>query len=145
MIAGTVIVALVLRQDELPKPAELLPGEVARIYERTMSRRGIFDKVLVFTPNKVFLKDGDARNWAMLSNDQKKELRKIFMKEPQGLRGKKRPNPMWPSAYDGSDQWITYRVGKSQRVWTNKEYEYPQESPLGKFVEGIRMQLAAKG
>ena len=143
MITEAIFVALALKQDELPKPAELLTGEVVRIYERTMSRRGIFDHVLVFTPNKVFLKDGEARNWAMLSNEQKKELREIFTKEPAGLRSKQRPNPMWPSTYDGPDQWITYRVGKTLKTWTNKEYEYPQESRFGKFVEAIKTQLAS--
>lgn len=136
------LVAVAIQQSEWPKPGELMPGETLRIYERTMSRRGIFEKVIVFTPNKVFMKNGELRNWAMLTSAQQKELRTIFAKEPVGLRDQKRPNPMWPSTYDGSDQWMSYRVGRSVKTWTNKDYEFPSESSLSKFVEAIRAQLA---
>lgn len=139
------IAAIALAQQDWPKVAELQSGELVRLYERTMSRRGQFDKVMVLTPNKVFVRDGDMRNWAMLTDAQQAELKTIMATEPVGLRNKKRQNPMWPSAYDGSDQWMNYKTGRGRvRQWTNKEFEYPHgDCPLTAFLESLRTQLAS--
>ena len=129
--------------QELPKPAELRSGEVLRVYERTMSRRGTFENILVLTPTKAFSRIGDVRNWAMLTTVQQTQLKDILTQDPIGLRSKKRPNPMWPSAYDASDMWITYRVGKILKKWGNNEYEYPtSDCPIAKFLEEIKTQLS---
>jgi hypothetical protein len=143
MIIETLL-AIAVKQSDWPLPAELQKGEVLRVYERTMSRQGIFERVLVLTPNKVFMKDVEKRNWAMLTRAQQSELKSILASEPAGLRSSKRPNPMWPSTYDGSDQWMAYRVGQSVKTWTNREYEYPSdEAPLAKFIQAIRTQLGS--
>lgn len=144
MILGTAAFALAFNQgQELPKPAELQPGEVVRLFERTMSRRGTFENILVLTPNKAFWKNGDVRNWAMLTSYQQAQLKAILHAEPEGLRSKKRPNPMWPSAYDGSDQWLTYRVGRVVKRWGNNEYEYPLSNcSFTAFLDGIKLQLS---
>lgn len=133
--------AITLQVTQWPEPAELRTGEVMRLYQRTMSRRGQFESILVVTPNKAFLKQGDVRNWTMLTSAQQAEVKAIFANEPAGLRTKKRSNPMWPSAYDGSDEWMSYRVKRSVKTWTNREYEFPEESSLSKFVEALRTQL----
>ena len=127
----------------LPKPAELRSGEVLRVYERTMSRRGTFENILVLTPTKAFSRNGDVRSWAMLTMVQQTQLKDILTQDPIGLRSNKRPNPMWPSAYDASDMWITYRVGKTLKKWGNNEYEYPtSDCPIAKFLEEIKTQLS---
>ena len=143
MIVATFAVLATLAQvQELPKPAELRSGEVLRVYERTMSRRGTFENILVFTPTKAFSRNGDVRNWAILTSGQQTQLKDILTKDPIGLRSNKRPNPMWPSAYDGSDIWITYRVGRTLKKWGNNEYEYPtSDCPIAKIIQEIKTQL----
>jgi hypothetical protein len=144
MILRTAVFAFTLAQDQnWPKPAELQPGEVLRVYEQTMSRRGTYENILVLTPTKAYSKNGDVRNWTMLTNIQQAKLKKILAQDPIGLRSKKRPNPMWPSAYDGSDLRITYRIGRMKHRWGNNEYEYP-DCDLTNYIEDIRTQLRTK-
>ncbi len=143
MIIETLVTILALTQDKLPNPAVLQKGEVVRIYERTMSRRGQFENILVLTPNKTFSKDGDVRHWMMLTAAQQSQLKTILAKKPKGLRDKKRENPMWPSAYDAQDIWMTYRVDKTNQLWTNRDYIYPEaDCPLTKFIADIKTKLA---
>lgn len=144
MIIGSVAFIFALTQDQnWPKPAELRSGEVLRVYERTMSRRGTFENILVFTPTKAFSRNGDVRNWTILSPTQQTQLKDILTKDPIGLRSIKRPNPMWPSAYDGSDIWITYRLGRTKKSWGNNEYEYPtSDCPIAKLIQEIKTQLS---
>lgn len=145
MIIGSVAFIFALAQgQELPKLAQLRPGEVLRVLERTMSRRGTFENVLVLTSSKAFIKEGDARHSMVLNPSQQSLLKAILAKEPVGLRAKKRPNPMWPSAYDASDMWITYRIGRTMKRWGNNDYEYPTSNcPLIKLFEEIKTQMAA--
>jgi hypothetical protein len=144
MIIGSVAFVFALSQDQnWPKPAELRSGEVLRVYERTMSRRGTFENILVFTPTKAFSRNGDARSWAMLTSAQQTQLKEILIKDPIGLRSNKRTNPMWPSAYDGSDIWITYRLGRTLKKWGNNEYEYPtSDCPIAKFIQELKTQMS---
>lgn len=139
------IAAIAMAQEDWPKSAELRPGEVVRVYDRTMSRQGQFDKVIVFTAKKVFLKSPEVHSWAMLTPTQQGELKSILAQDPEGLRAKKRPNPMWPSAYDGSDRWMSYRLHKMIGSWTNRDYEEPStgDCPLFQFIESVRSQLVS--
>ena len=143
MIIGSVAVIFAFAQgQELPKQAQLRPGEVLRVLERTMSRRGTFESVLVLTSSKAFIKEGDARHSMVLNPYQQSLLKAILAKEPVGLRAKKRPNPMWPSAYDASDMWITYRIGRTMNRWGNNDYEYPTDNcPLTKLIEEVKTQM----
>lgn len=134
MIVETLIVALGAVQRDWPQQAELRQGEVIRSYQRTMSRRGTFERIVVFTPTKVFVKEGEKRYFAMLSEGDRTFLKELLLKEPEGLRGKKRENPMWPSAYDGTDQWMTYRIGRSVKTWTNEQFEFPTDTRLGRLL-----------
>jgi len=145
MIIETLVSILALKQDKLPNPAVLQSGEVIRMYERTMSRRGQFEKILVLTPNKAFQKDGDKRNWMMLTTTQQSQLKQILAKEPKGLRDKKRENPMWPSAYDSTDIWLNYRIDRKENLWTNHDYIYPEmDCTLTKFLADIKTKMAEK-
>ncbi|MEI7984245.1 MAG: hypothetical protein WCI55_01355 [Armatimonadota bacterium] len=142
-IATISALATFTQAQELPKPAELRSGEVLRVYERTMSRRGTFENILVVTPTKAFSRNGDARSWAMLTSAQQTQLKEILTKDPIGLRSNKRPNPMWPSAYDASDIWITYRLGRTKKSWGNNEYEYPtSDCPIAKFIQELKTQMS---
>ncbi|MEI8281072.1 MAG: hypothetical protein WCG75_01585 [Armatimonadota bacterium] len=143
MIIETFVSILALTQDKLPNPAVLQAGEVVRIYERTMSRRGQFENILVLTQKKAFVKEGDVRHWMMLNTDQQSQLKSILEKEPKGLRDKKRENPMWPSAYDAQDIWMSYRIDRKVNLWTNRDYIYPDlDCPLTKFIADINTKLA---
>ncbi|HLO97331.1 MAG TPA: hypothetical protein VK171_01945 [Fimbriimonas sp.] len=137
MIIETVVLSLGAVQSDWPKQAELRTGEVLRSYEKTMSRRGVFEKILVLTPTKVFVKDGETCHFALLSKEQQIELKSILATEPKGLRDKPRENPMWPSTYDGTDHWMSYRVGRTTKTWTNKAYEFPENAALGEFLASI--------
>jgi hypothetical protein len=141
MILGTVAAILALSQKELPKPAELRAGEVVRIYERSYGRR-LFEHIFVLTPTKVFSKYVDARKWMMLTPAQQSELQSILASEPKGLRAQKRDRPMWPSAYDAQDIWMSYRINKKPYLWTNRDYVYPEaDCPLTKFMKDIKTKL----
>ena len=142
MIFATVNTILGLSQEQLPKPAELASGEVIRIYQRSFGRK-LFENILVLTPTKAFNVDGEIRHWMRLSRDQQVQLKSILSTEPKGFRDKKRDHPMWPSAYDASDIWMSYRVGSETRLWTNRDYEYPTaDCPLAKFLYDLKTKLA---
>ncbi len=143
MTFATVATILSLSQEKLPKPAEMRAGEVIRIYERSYGRQ-LFEHILVLTPTKAFHKYGDVRHSMMLTAAQQSDLKTMLASEPKGLRDKKRDRPMWPSAYDAQDIWMSYRIGRKENLWTNRDYLYPvSDCPLAKFLDDIKTKLAA--
>jgi hypothetical protein len=146
MIVSSVASFVVISQgQDRFKKTELRSGELVRLVERTVSRRGTYEQVLVLTAKKAFSKEGEIRHSALLTSSQQSQLKTILAMDPAGLRSKKRSNPMWPSAYDGSDMWMCYRVGSSVMQWGNNEFEYPGENcSLTKWLDAIRNQLNSK-
>ena len=141
-MVGMFATLFALSQEELPKPAELQPGEVLRIYERAFGRK-LYESVLVLTPTKAFNKNGDIRHWMKLTPTQQAQLKTIFAIEPKNLKSKKKDKPMWPSSYDAQDIWMTYRVNHIDQLWTNRDYSFPEfDCPLTKFLNDIRTALA---
>lgn len=145
MSIGTVATILALLQGkELPKAAEIHHGEVVRLYSRSYSRGGLYETVMVLTPNEAFYKTSEKQSMMILSPQQQEALAEILKGEPEGLRAQKRPNPMWPSSYDAQDEWMTYRVRRTENQWTNYEYGFPTEKcPLTKFLMDVRTQLSS--
>jgi hypothetical protein len=137
---------------QLTKPVEpeiatkLRQGEVVRFYERTMSRAGTFQVLMVLTPSKAFVKTRDWARTLALSTEQQSALKlSLTSEEIRNLTSKKRANPMWPSAYDAPDQWLSYRIGGSICSWTNHDYENPgPRCALTQLIDALREQATPK-
>lgn len=137
---------------QLTKPIEpevaskLRKGELIRLYERTFSRRGTYQVLVVMTSSKAFVKTTEWANSIQLSAEQAASLKQSLTgSESVKLRAKKRASPMWPSAYDAPDEWLAYRVGSTSYKWTNHDYENPgDECGITKLIREIREQATPK-
>ena len=146
MITTIVLAGQLTKSLEPADATSLRAGELVRLYERTMSRAGTYQTLIALTPTKAFFKTREWANTVSLSAEQQAILKASLRSESlRSLVAAKRENPMWPSAYDATDQWMAYRVGSTKFKWTNHDYEYPGEKcSLTKLIEELRAQATPR-
>ncbi len=110
----------------------LRKGELVRCYQRGgRTRNGTYQALVVVTRSKVYNKTYMDSIAVPVSPASLMEWTAAIQASPlQSLKQSPRENPMFPSAYDAMDIFLSYRRGKEVIQWTNEKYKEPEKHPL---------------
>ncbi len=129
MITTLVLSVLVqFPQGDLGQLTTLRPGELVRCYRRGgRTRNGLFQELIVVTPKWVYIKSNTGSTVVEQDAHSRSSWASALKQaNPTILRSNKRDNPMFPSAYDAVDVFLSYRYQGQVIRWTNEAYEEPR-------------------
>lgn len=135
------MLSLVLAISQLKEPlnpqvvTKLGEGERVRYYKAGgRTRNGLYQCLITVTMNRVWVKTNEvAKNWALTPSAEKSFKEALNATKPKDFTKRLRQAPGWPSAYDGADQYITYRSGKL--VFKGNNFKYDVQTQDSKLIE----------
>lgn len=139
-LACALTLAVQLPEGDPARISALRTGESVRILRKGgLTQRGMFYSLAAFTTSgKLFIKDVDGEYSYRLSAAEQSDLaNSIRTTNLSNLQAKPRSEPYGPSAYDGTDVYMSFRQGLKKIRWNNIHWHDPESFPLREILEKI--------